>query len=1020
MNRLAGAFKIRPGEGRLAALLIGLMLFTSAGGSIGGAGIDALFLARFGVQFLPYMYMALGVITFITSLAITALLGRVARERLYVVLPLVLALILIGERAIVALNLPWFYAVMWLGMNVMGTLQGLFTWGLAGTVTDTRQAKRLFPLFGAGNILGAVIGGFITRPLVGIIQSENLLLVWAIASLVAFGLGRALIGRARSEARGRASRRRRVSLIQEMQQGYQYVRRSPLMRWLSIAAVLFSVLFFSLALPFSRAATIEFGDADALAGFLGLFQGISTGAALLASLFLTNRLFTRFGVTNAMLVLPVIYLIGFGALAVAAAFAILVVFRFVQMLWLQGIASTAYQAMLNVVPPQRRDQTRAFIDGVPGQAGIVIAGAILVIGEQALQPQQLYLIGLVTAALNILVLWKARRAYGGALVDALRAGQPQVFYSEEEPFGGFQRDAAAVSAAVSGISNSDPAVRRVSAEILGNLSAPEATHALVGALTDPDAQVRAASLRALAAASAAPALLEVAACIDDPEPEVRLQAIDALRQLTPYPRGVVTYIRSLLGDPDPAIRAHVAVTLLHAGLDQAALDTLRSMLIAKEPAARRSAVEALGEWGDPAGFDGVVSGLSDPVASVRRIAASALARVDPARAIDPLIYALGDDDQSVREAAAAALSQIGPPALAQVVAALAEPALESGALLALERLPAQQAAPAIRAYAREAVARALHYHALERTSNAQPDEARLELLTAALSFTARRYGLRALRAVGLLGDHDSIAVAIDSLKSHDPGQRANALETLEAIGDAPLVRPLLKLWEPVAEIEHAAIGISDAGMVGLLVGLMEDQDAWLRACAALVARESRDPHVHPRLITLAQSDPDALVRETAAWALNGGSTMDTLPTLSLMERILFLRRVPLFADLGPADLKHVASIANELFFAEGEVIAQQGESGDEMYIIVSGEVRVLEGRGHGSEMEVARRKPGEYVGEMSIISHEPRMASLVAAGNVRALCIDHAQFEGILRERPETSLAVMRVLISRLKEIQAR
>ena len=66
MNRLAQVLKVRPGEGRMVALLVGLMLFTSAGGSIGGNGIEALFFSRFGVQYLPYMYMALGAVTLIT------------------------------------------------------------------------------------------------------------------------------------------------------------------------------------------------------------------------------------------------------------------------------------------------------------------------------------------------------------------------------------------------------------------------------------------------------------------------------------------------------------------------------------------------------------------------------------------------------------------------------------------------------------------------------------------------------------------------------------------------------------------------------------------------------------------------------------------------------------------------------------------------------------------------------------------------------------------------------------------
>jgi CRP-like cAMP-binding protein len=140
--------------------------------------------------------------------------------------------------------------------------------------------------------------------------------------------------------------------------------------------------------------------------------------------------------------------------------------------------------------------------------------------------------------------------------------------------------------------------------------------------------------------------------------------------------------------------------------------------------------------------------------------------------------------------------------------------------------------------------------------------------------------------------------------------------------------------------------------------------------------------------------------------------METMQTLTIMERILFLRKVPLFADLAPVDLKQVAAIATERYFPDGEVIARQGELGDEMYIIVSGEVRVLV----ESETEIAQRVPGEYVGEMAIISRAPRMATLIASGEVRSLCIAQKQFEGILRERPETCLAVMRVLCDRLRE----
>ena len=70
----------------------------------------------------------------------------------------------------------------------------------------------------------------------------------------------------------------------------------------------------------------------------------------------------------------------------------------------------------------------------------------------------------------------------------------------------------------------------------------------------------------------------------------------------------------------------------------------------------------------------------------------------------------------------------------------------------------------------------------------------------------------------------------------------------------------------------------------------------------------------------------------------------------------------------------------------------------------------------GDRLELGRRQPGEYVGEMSIISDEVRMATLTAVGQVRTLSISQKQFREILRLRPEVALAVMAGLSHRLRE----
>jgi CRP-like cAMP-binding protein len=141
--------------------------------------------------------------------------------------------------------------------------------------------------------------------------------------------------------------------------------------------------------------------------------------------------------------------------------------------------------------------------------------------------------------------------------------------------------------------------------------------------------------------------------------------------------------------------------------------------------------------------------------------------------------------------------------------------------------------------------------------------------------------------------------------------------------------------------------------------------------------------------------------------------VDSLRTLSVMDRIIFLRRVPLFANIAPADLQLIAGIAQERLFAAGEVIARQGDTGEELYIIVSGGIRVLARTG-GEEVELAVRRSGDYVGEMSILTQNPRMASLLAVEETRVLSIDNERFELLLRERPDTSLRVIRDLCERL------
>jgi len=466
----------------------------------------------------------------------------------------------------------------------------------------------------------------------------------------------------------------------------------------------------------------------------------------------------------------------------------------------------------------------------------------------------------------------------------------------------------------------------------------------------------------------------------DPEPAVRLAAIHAADALTTGSPAATEPVRGLLADPDPAVRAAAAAAVLHGPAREDALVMLRAMLGSEDPQARALAVGALEGSASSDAFEMGALGLRDADARVRIAAAGTLATSDPTRTVPLLMRSLDDDDAGVRRAVARSLGRLGASSMEPLLAALFHPATAEGALLALEQLPESPAPDVVRGYAREEAARAVADFDASLAVDPNEDDGE-RLLHDSLMTRARVQALNALRAVALLGDGASIRFAIDSLASHDTTQVANALEALDSFGEHTIVRPLLRLWEP-ADRRRLPRDV-------WLPRLLHDPDPWIRGCAALLRGTTR----------------------------KDAPMTDALATMSDVERVLFLRKVPLFAELAPQDLRTVAAVADERAFVDGETIAGQGEPGDELHIVIDGAVRVVrEDPDTGTDVELATRTQGDVVGEMALITREPRMASLVASGEVRTLRLGRTEFEGVLRERPDTAIAVIRVLSSRLVE----
>jgi len=132
--------------------------------------------------------------------------------------------------------------------------------------------------------------------------------------------------------------------------------------------------------------------------------------------------------------------------------------------------------------------------------------------------------------------------------------------------------------------------------------------------------------------------------------------------------------------------------------------------------------------------------------------------------------------------------------------------------------------------------------------------------------------------------------------------------------------------------------------------------------------------------------------------------------LSTVERVLFLKQIDLFRSIPGEYLAEIARITREIAFNNGEVLMQEGDLGDYLYLIVSGTVSVtVKGR------EVARLSQRDCVGEMAILDSEPRSATVTATQNVVALQIDRDDFYRIMHERTEIAEGIIKVLTHRLR-----
>jgi Cyclic nucleotide-binding domain/4Fe-4S binding domain len=266
-----------------------------------------------------------------------------------------------------------------------------------------------------------------------------------------------------------------------------------------------------------------------------------------------------------------------------------------------------------------------------------------------------------------------------------------------------------------------------------------------------------------------------------------------------------------------------------------------------------------------------------------------------------------------------------------------------------------------------------------------------------------------VRGLSFMIEEETSQTVRQGLFSSDLGERETVIEKLRSIVTPSIAEKLLTTYRETVLSESSMPTLTE-----MLQARTDDADPYVRAVAlyALGERGAARDELLDRLI----ADEHELVRETALHLKErGGTDSGEHHQLITIEKMIALRSAPIFSTISPEGLAELARASIEDEYAPGNTLCVEGEQGNEVFILLKGEVKILKHDADG-ERFIGTEKAGGFIGEMAILDPAPRSATLVAGDEgTRALRLNGVAFRDSLNRDSTIASSVIRTLAQRLR-----
>ena len=1058
LQRVASVLlRLEPGEG----LRVGLMLLYSVA-VVGGVVITgqlvsrSLFLSRLPATDIPYKFILPPLALMVATGIYARLSPRFRRDRLIVVTCAIMIAAVAGFRLLLSSGLRQEFGTLcalFIVFDVIGDLAILQFWTFAGDLFNAREARRLFGLIGGGSAVSNVAFGLLLSSTADLVRPENLTFAM-MASLAVCGACAGILGHRHHRNLAEVASETLPATDDGDEDGLlsalSEVFRLPLLLSMSGIVILVAVVSNIADYQLDLALQSRYGDSgQAMVAFLGQFRCGAGLAAIALQFFLAGRLMERFGVATVLLLLPLSVAMGSGAvLLTGGVLWAAAIPRACDVVLKYSVNDAALNLLYLPVGPRLRARAKAILDGMVRPPVVSLLGVIFLVAGPSFSLVQWSIPVLALIGVWVLLVRRSSRQYVQALGQSIQYRRLDLERATVD-----LADESSLRVIRAALEAEDD-LRVVHAlSLLPRIPTIDWTPQVAGLVNHTHAGVRTLAVEYLGRGGDPSHAELVRPALSDRDEEVRSAAVLSLCAVDGHL--AIPTVSPLLADASARVRGAASMGLIrYAGLDGVLQggERLREMLSDDEPTGRIEGLRALAALQMPTFYHPLIGLLGDSDLRVQLSAIRAASRIGSADFLPQLVQALRSP--ATRAAAADAIYQSLDGDVAPLLGWLSDPQqpvsvrVQLILVLGLVRGPASTQHVIDQLNAPEDELRGAAYTALlslrgddsldlsmdgDRWRDAIGVELRRArefhlairslqaegvglLLEDALATRREAAGNRLLSLLDLVYPQISARWVRESLGSADPRRRASAIELLDNVLDRDLRHDLL----PLLTIAPRRPGVAAMSALSedlepsqpdqpYLPALCRDPDPWVRACAlfdvGFRGLADRAPQVEDNL-----GSADDVVRETALWAHRRVTPDrgDTPMALSTLEKVFFLKSVPLFGHIAGEEIVDIVPILREMLIAAGETFIRKGDEGDCLYILVEGEVGVT---GRSGRYEVMKSR--EVIGELAALTEQPRTADCIALTDLVVLRVDKRDLWELMDRQPRLTIEIMKVLVGR-------